>query len=448
MIKNSSRTSWILFLIGLFSMAQVRLIGSIGISEIYIYFSAPFFYFQERSVLRRNGFNTLLVLLVFCFTGGIVGGIFNEASLIQYVKGLAPLYSIWASVIVLHHYLYKDIRPIRWLLVGTALTLVLNTFFFQTGTELSLYANGDEGLGAAENIMNSPIYWIGRLNALLTLPGRAWYFQVPQWYAVGAPLGLSVFSILTSESGRSAAVVSFSAAVLVFWGGKTLSGMQRLRNSVPILLILTIPMAISIKVLYKNMATSGFLGEKAQSKYEQQTKAGDDILHLLMAGRTPFFVGLTACIDKPLLGFGPLALDKGGYYRNFMYKYGAGDVEESMYWLEKRLSDRGLRYDTIPAHSHIISFWLWYGVAGLLFWCYIIRLVLDYFRRTSVAIPQLFCYITLASMSLLWNIFFSGFNNRIGESMLFVTLLLCRAVYQKRIVLPKDMVREISLHQH
>ena len=51
-----------LFLIGTFSMTQVRLIGSIGISEVIVFVVAPFVFVSDYRFLKRDGFMPMVNL--------------------------------------------------------------------------------------------------------------------------------------------------------------------------------------------------------------------------------------------------------------------------------------------------------------------------------------------------------------------------------------------------
>lgn len=436
-----------LLLIGAFSMTQIYVVGAIGVSELVLWLMAPFLYMREQSALRQAGFSIFFRFLFFAMIGCVVSAAWNRTDIILFLKGIAPLYSLWASVVVLHHYLRRDLGSVKWLLVGFALTLILNVFFLHQSAEAARYgSNAMNEEQMQEGIMSSPVFWISRLGSVVTLPGRGWFLQVPIIYSALAPIGMAAFAILTSESGRSASVVSLAGACFILLGGKSQRRLRQLSRRIPLCLFIGLLGLAGVKTAYTHLAGSGMLGEKAQKKFEDQSKAGTSTLKLLMAGRGQFFMGGYAAIHSPLIGFGPAASDKDGYAMEFLRKYGDADAYADYLKSFDSKIDLFGRIPAIPAHSALISFWLWYGLPGLIFWFYIFYLFWEYLRKTMPAIPQWFCMFATSIPSLCWHIFFSGYDNRVQFAATCTCLLLCRAVHKGRIMLPPAMYREIQKH--
>jgi O-antigen ligase len=76
----------------------------------------------------------------------------------------------------------------------------------------------------------------------------------------------------------------------------------------------------------------------------------------------------------------------------------------------------------IPGHSQIVTAWVWAGIAGLIFWLYMVV----FFFKAMVRIALLRPPMAPAYMSFLiamwWDIFFSPFaaNRRIIESFMII----------------------------
>ena len=155
-----------------------------------------------------------------------------------------------------------------------------------------------------------------------------------------------------------------------------------------------------------------------------------------MAGRSEFFVAMTAILDNPIFGFGPQAEDKMGYRENFIRKYGdAEDFDRYLFFLRQHPDKRR----GIPQHSYLTMFWGYAGIIGLIFWIYIFSLIFKFFRRYAHAIPQWYGYFALSIPSFVWGIFFSPYNQRMVEPLLIVCILLARAVALGKLRLPFEM---------
>ena len=319
---------------------------------------------------------------------------------------------------------------------------------FQKAVELNMYAGGVSGEKAVESIMGGPIFWISRLSPFVNLPSTGWYLQTPWAYSILAPLFMAAFSMLTTTSGRAAALSALGMVALCIIGGKRQQKMKKICKHFWWLVAIAVIGIGLANIAYRYAAEHNLLGEKARAKYEGQTKRGKDVLSVLMGGRGESFVGLFACIDNPFIGFGPWALDDKGYYEDFLAKYGA--AEDYEVYLKSRMDMARLgiseRIRLIPAHSHIVAFWLWYGIFGLVFWVYVIFVLLRYLRQDCYAIPQWFFWVACGIPATLWHIFFSPMGTRTGIPMLIVACLITRQVRRGRFFLPLKMQAEIHRH--
>ena len=445
----TKRYAHFLFLLGTFSATQIRLIGSIGISEVVICLVAPFIFMTDYHVLRRDGFLTLTWLSIFVMMGCVVSCIVNATPFAGAIRGFATTYVMFSAIVVGHRLIRRCPMGIKWFYLGVAISAVINIFAFQTATELVIYGGGQTGIDAAEGIMSSPIFWIGRIQEWLFLPIRGWYLQTPTCVSILAPFFFAIYSALTSISGRAAAATTLLMSVFALLGGKRVSQLKTLSRNSYILLIVCSLGAMGIVSAYKKAATSGILGERALAKYEGQMKGRKtgNLLTLLMAGRVEFFVGAYACLKKPFVGYGPWAVDINGLYGEFVTKY--GDAEDYAAYDKLRtwnLNHGNIRYSFIPAHSHVISFWLWYGIAGLIFWLYVLFQFARYFRKDLATVPQWFGPLGVFAAPFLWNFFFSPLGSRVPVGIFIVLIMMTRAVRMGSMQLPPEMIQEIELN--
>ena len=98
----------------------------------------------------------------------------------------------------------------------------------------------------------------------------------------------------------------------------------------------------------------------------------------------------------------------------------------------------------IACHSHITSFWVWYGFPGLIFWLYVIYVMFRFLRHDVAAVPQWYYWLAASVPGNMWHIFFSPFNSRIGFPLMIIGMLLARAVRFGKFKLPIEMIREIE----
>ena len=435
-----------LFLIGLGSLTQIRIGFSIGISEIFVYLAAPMLFMRNFAMLKRDGLMTLLFLGLLVNVMNVVSGVANHIPVYFYFKGFASTYPLLAFPVVLHHLLTKNPLGHRWLLLGVAFSNVVNIFMFQTSFESTQYVQGMEGSAAVEAIMSGPIFWIGRLSNFIRLPSAGWFWETPLMYTYLAPLGLAAFSMLTSTSGRSAALGSLGIVFIAVICGKSRRRMRMFGRNIWLVIGVAVIGIFVAHGVYRYAATHGMLGEKAQAKYEHQSGGKGGILKLLMGGRGEFFIGFLEALNKPLIGHGPWATDNGEARMNFLSKYGNEEDYKDFMEYQRYAAQHGLSMIYyIPAHSHIASFFLWFGVVGLIYWLYVIYGMFRYMHREIASAPHWFGVLALATPSFLWTLFFSGFGYRIVTMPYVVLLFMAHAYYTGAKRLPPDIEMKIRM---
>ncbi len=434
------------FLLGLGYSLQI--VASLSLTELFILSAAPILFIKEYPLLRKHGFMPLILLSFLVFIGCLVAIFFNKTPRIFALRGMAVTILLPCSAIVCHWILNKNMDGFKWYLIGFGLSQVLNIFVLQRAVEISMLADGYSGMMAASSIMAGSLFWISRISPFVLAYPRGWYLQCPFLISVFLPFGLSIFSLLISASGRSAALGLLGASVLVLVAGKTrLSIKTRICNHFLLLMLLAIIIGFSFYMAYRCLAMSGILGEKSLEKYEHQSKGGG-LIQLIMGGRMDSFCGLLACIDKPIIGFGPWAMDTEGYTEEFLSKY--ANYEDYVKFMEEKQAYAKLgltRPNLIPGHSHIVGFWLWYGIFGLVFWMYVLYVLMRYLKCDCSAVPQYFMWIAATTPSFLWAIFFSPFAERMGSMLFISACLMVRAVNQGRMMLPVKMKTELEEYE-
>lgn len=433
---NKRSLGWFLFGLG----GQLQIVASLSFTELFVLVAAPLLFPQERVHMQRNGVMPFFYLSLALIGGCVVACLANHTAPIYALRGMAVCCILSCSIVVSHWMLRKDMTGLKWDFLGGALSGVICTFIFKKSVEMSTMG------ASAADIMGGVNYWIQRISPFVTLPAAGWYLSCPTAYSVVAPVFVSFFALLTSVSGRGAAVRSLACAALVLLGGKKRATLRnRICKRFWMLAIVGVVGIFAVTQIYQVAATSGLLGEKALQKYEAQTKGKTGIMALLMGGRMQSFCGLIACADKPIIGFGPWAFDNNGYQAEFLSKY--ADMEDYNNYLksEAYLASHGIaRLNLIPCHAVVTELWLWYGIFGLVFCLYVFYATLRYLRQDCWAVPQWFFWIGASIPGFYFNMLFNPISSRVGIPFLVVACLMVRAVRLGRQKLPMEMVVEIE----
>ena len=434
---DKSNMLW--FLVGLGS--QMQIVASLSFTELFALIAGPYLFLKNSYYLKRDGIMPFLVLALCVFFGCAVACLANHTPGLFVLRGFAVTTIIPCAIVTAHGMMRKNPNGFKWYFLGGAISMVLCTFIFQKSVEVSQWGGGAAGDAVTAGIMAGPLFWVSRLGGFVMLLTNGWYLHTPILWDVPAALFMSGFALLTTESGRSAALGSLAFVTILLIGGKSMRTMRRrLCAHFGLICLLGVGCIFLAKAGYSVAAERGWLGEKAYKKYEMQTRGDKSLKKLLLGGRMESFCGLIACADKPIVGFGPWAQDKWGYVEEFLAKY--GDPEDLKRLLSRRRT--GDYTDSlIPCHAYITSFWLWYGIFGLVFWLYVLFVFMRYLKQDCWAVPQWFAWLACGIPGYCWQIFFSPLNNRFSPILFVVACLMARAVRKGTFVLPRDMQEEI-----
>ena len=404
-------------------MTKIGLGGSIAISELVVVILTPFIIPRDINNFRKDGMKTLINLTLLWLLGAVFADFYNQIPLRFAIKGIATPIVYLCLIICCYHILKADIRHFRWFILGCAISYLISTFVFQRATSLGGEVSMDQ---AIEATVDYKLYWVRFVDEYLLLPIRGWFLATPSLYTLMAAGGITVFSLL--QGARSASLAYSISFALLFLGARGKVGKEFIKRHLVLLCIAMLCMMIVVRSGYKYALSKGILGELEQKKYELQTRTGDSALQMLMAGRVAFFVGIYAAWEHPIVGSGSWAFDYEGLYLDFLQKYG----EQEDYEYAMKIQDRRSYVSRIPAHSHIVTFWLWHGIGGLIFWIYVIWLVMITGIRYLDVVRELFGYFALAIPIFLWDVLFSPSGNRVSESVLFVLCVLVHKIAKER----------------
>ena len=430
-------------LFGMFSMTQINVVGSIGITELVCYVCAPFVFIKDISFLRKDGFMLVIWLSIFAMIGCCLASWHNDTAMPFFLRGLAVTYSLFALPICMHRILRENLYGLRWILMGLCISMIINIFVFRTSVEVSMMSGGVDGAGTASLIMSGPLFWLQRLGGWITLPAKGWYLNMPMPYLAVAPIIMTIFTVMTTETGRSALLYALGGVAIILVGRKKVSTMEYIQRHFVAWVVISLTFIGIFSSAYKYLAIHGYINELAQQKYERQTKGKSGALAVLMGGRSELFMGIYACSKKPFWGFGPWNSDENGYNLEFLAKYGDLEAYEEYAKGRELAMKYGYQAEQVQSHSHIIGFWVRYGLLAFPFWLYILYCMYRHCRRNMAAIPHWYGYFALALPALAWHVIFSPYGDRVPDCLFITCLLIANAVRRGAIRLPAEMILEV-----
>ena len=435
----------LLFLLGLFAETKVYLYGAIALSELVIFALTPILVLKHYYRMRREGFLPFIFMMGGLIVSMLMSSAWNHTPLPYVIKQFAMLYGILAYYICFYELLRRNMRGLGWFFFGLAISSIITIYALNptaTVTESGFAYIGQED---TYDIVRGPLFWISRIRAFGQIPLVGAYLQTPIVYSVLTPIAFAVFAMVSTISGRSAALVVLLSSLLIFIGRKSREKMQRISRHFLVFVVLGLIGVVLFKFVYSYTASTGMLGEDARGKYEKQTSQGGGMLRLLMGGRKEFFTAIPAALDNPIMGYGSNPLDTHGYAYQFILKYGdETDIKSYNKW---RLDALRVGYQIpIPTHSHVMWAWITCGLFGLIFFLWWLYLIYQYLRHYIAAIPQWYGYFALTIPSFLWNFFFSPITQRWQLGLFAACLFFARAVGRGTMRLPPDMELEAEKH--
>ena len=421
---NKNSNAFILFCIGLFSMTQINIGGKIGLSELAMVLLSPFLFLKAYRILSSDKVLYFFVLILLWLLGAIFIDIRTGNYLNFMMRGLAVPITVFGSTLSIYILLRKNPENLKWILLGMAISGVVSVFVFQRGRSGDI-ASEYGMVAGVQSVVGYKLFWVTQAIAWLTLPITGWYNKINKIYILIAMPFLCGFALY--EGGRSLFMTLLSSLLLLLVAGRSRKSIEFVRRHFVAVLVIIFAAAVAGKFLYQYASQNGYLGAAEERKYRQQTSQGDSAIKMLMAGRSDFFIGLLAALDAPLCGHGSVALDTKGYVADFLRDY--GDSED--YYNVLKMWDEN-KYNIIPAHSHIICYWMWHGIFALAFWVAVLVLVIKTISKRVDVIPAYYGYLVVMMPGYLWDYFFSPFDHRVYEATLFAVMLLISKISRKR----------------
>ncbi len=433
MLRKSNSVAILVFMLGVFSQTQIRVIGYMDISEFICYIIGPFLFIIDLPKLRRHGFGTFLLMWFLATCGAIISSLFNHSSMPVLLRGIASPISVFCLTCVFHHLLSKDLKAFKWFFLGAAISGVISIFMFQRGTSISKYGDtltGDDAVGA---VVGYSLFWLVQVGAWLNLPIQMAYLKTPKWYCIGFGLWFMLYGIFSAGS-RSGLLSVGLFLLLIGVAGKTRQSMTLVKKHFMAFSIVFVVIGLAMASFYRYAAVNNYLGEKAYKKYMSQTQGKSGLMNLIRGGRADFFIGLEACLKRPFAGWGPWARDTEGLVHKYIMEYGS---DESLEYYNHMIQHGAVPY--ISGHSYVISFWVWYGALGLICMLYVGWLYFSTLKNRMHIVPEFYGYFAFVLPSVIWAWFFSPFGHRTESTFLMVLCLFVKAIEENKFYFVSDV---------
>jgi hypothetical protein len=401
MTKNQSFISkgadFLALLLGFTTEFTVHFVGELYLAEILMAVLLPIFLVLRGKRALRPELKTVYVLMGFWLLGLVVSDVYNHIDLVDRLRGSALIIffaiNTLSMSIVLGHNERRKLLYLVGLMVGALISVKLQP---SPAFEAYPWKFG---------------YAYGTIQLVMLLSA---YFYSRRRYVVSVLLILGVCAINLLLNFRSPVLGLLLVIVLVFpIIPDRLVGMRIVPQSqiirLALLAFLVFVAAEGAEALVGFVTQAGYVNEEAQAKNESQAKMG------FLGGRPEFAVGLQAALDSPIIGHGSWAKD-------MKYLEMLNDLEIEAGVINSSGDFEAEANGQIPGHSQIITAWVWAGIAGLIFWSYMVWFFFKGIIRVSLFRPPMAPAYMSFLIAMWWDIFFSPFaaNRRIVESFMIV----------------------------
>jgi hypothetical protein len=369
--------------------------GVLLVSDLALVAALPLALIRHPERLKQKPISTVLKLGVFWLVAQIVTDLVRSSDPADYYRGWSKIFFVLLNFTVV--WLVVGVSRRRFVLYGVGLAV---------GTILSAL------LHPSDDAISSP--WKFGLGIPISILVAILAAQLGRYRLLGIllPLG-SLAALHIYMDFRIMAVICFLIPLYtIFLASAKQDQLTRLRRAMLVLIVASGTGAFSL--LYSHYALEGVFGKYAQQKLEAQSSGEGGSL---LGGRREILASGQAILDSPVLGHGSWARDS---------KYVAILRERSEELGYKRFQDSKVD-DLIPSHSFIFGSWVDAGIAGGIFWLFVLCYSAYAIFNASGKEPLL-PFFAFAGLMLMWDILFSplGSTTRFSAPFFMVAVILLR----------------------
>jgi hypothetical protein len=386
-------------IVGIGTEFTVHLVGELYISEILLLLVFPFLLVLRGKRALRPELKTIYSLMGLWLIGLAVSDAYNHIDTYDRMRGAAIIVFFAINLLCMSMLLGGNKRRMMIYFIG----LIVG----------SLASCKLQPSPAFDDYPWKFGYSFGTIQLVML---TASYFYDRRRYGISTIFIFGICAVNLLVNYRSPVLDILVVFVLVYPViPERMGGIQILpRSSVARLVVLAVLAVVAGQTagaMVNFVTRAGLVNEEAQAKNEAQQKDGG----LLLGGRPEFVIGLRAALERPIIGHGSWAKD-------YKYLEMLQDMEVETGTLDYSGDFEAGTNGLIPAHSGIVTAWIWAGIAGLIFWVYMAWYILNAISRVAIIRPPLAPFYMWFLISTWWDIFFSPFaaNRRIIDAVLIV----------------------------
>lgn len=382
-------------IVPLLQVVELQMAGLLLASDLALIAALPIALIRHPDRLRQKPVPTVLTLGVIWLLAQIVTDLARNSAPEDYFRGWIKICFVLVNFTVVWLVICSTRR--RFVLYGVGLAI---------GTIVSFYIH------PSEDAISSP--WKFGLGGSITMLVAMFAGQFKNYRYLGIVLPFSVLAIVhVFKDFRIMAVICFIVPIYSLF----LMSARREKLGHVRLAMLALMIAGGIGgfgLVYAHYAKLGVFGKYAQDKQEAQSGAGG----MLLGGRSEILASSQAILDSPLLGHGSWARDS---------RYAAILDERRAALGYKRFQGGGRKDDLIPTHSYLFGSWVEAGLAGGIFWLFMLGYTVYAVFDASGAEPLLPLFAFLGLM-LTWDTLFSplGTPTRFVAPFFMASMMLLR----------------------
>jgi len=383
------------FVVPLLQVVELKMGGSLLGADLVLIAVLPIALMRHSDRLKQKPIPLVLMLGLFWFAEQVVTDVVRESAPEDYVRGWMKIAFLLANFIVV--WTVICVRRRRFLLYGLGLVI---------GTMVSLY------LHPTDDAIISPWKFGVAVPMTMLIALIAGIFKNFRIFGVLVPLSALAILHVYKDCRILAVIALLSAIYSIFLMSQDRQELGGLRRA--LLVFLVVAAIGGFASIYNYYAREGAFGKYAQEKTEAQS-AGEG--GALLGGRREILASSQAIIDSPILGHGSWARDP---------KYSA--------LLQQRSDDLGYKRfqggkldDLIPTHSYVFGSWVDSGIAGGIFWLYVLIFTI-YTTFNASGKEPLLPFFAFAGLMLTWDTLFSplGTPTRFVAPFFVASIILFR----------------------
>ncbi len=389
------------FLVPFLQFIQFQGAGVLAISDLLLVAALPIAILRHPERLKRKPMPAILTLGLLWLVAQIATDLWRNSAPEDFQRGWSKIVLVLVNITVV------------WIVAGrTRRRFVLYAVGLGIGTILGVYIN------PSADVIIDP--WKFGMGVPVTLLVVIWVAHLAKRRYLEILIPLTALAIVDSfRNYRILALITFLTAIYSIFQMSQVGNHDRQRFGRFRLAALGLTVVCGVWAfteVYSHYVEKGVFGEYAQRKLEvQQSGEGG----LLLGGRGEILASSQAIIDSPFLGHGSWARDST--YASILADRRAELGYKDLY------GKGGKRDDLIPTHSHIFGAWVEAGIAGGLFWLFVLVYTIYAVAKVSGSEPLLPVF-AFAGFMLVWDILFSplGMPTRFATPFFVVAMVVLR----------------------